>query len=164
LRSPAQVRLLGKGAKWRTCPLWSQTVQDVQAMLEERAPDLPPNAPLFVGTGQRPMTRFGIYKRIRHYAQIWETAARPASPIRVTPHLLRHTLAVHMLESGGERNVIRGWLGHVNFETTNRYAEITLRMKAEALELCDPVAASPKPSRKPAWLDDATMLAWLSSL
>jgi site-specific recombinase XerD len=164
LRSPAQVRLLGKGAKWRTCPLWSQTVQDVQAMLEERAPELPPNAPLFVGTGQRPMTRFGIYKRIRHYAQIWETTARPASPIRVTPHLLRHTLAVHMLESGGERNVIRGWLGHVNFETTNRYAEITLRMKAEALELCDPVAASPKPSRKPAWLDDATMLAWLSSL
>lgn len=45
LRSPAQVRLLGKGSKWRTCPLWSQTVRTLQAMLDERAPDLPPDTP-----------------------------------------------------------------------------------------------------------------------
>ncbi|MGO3743935.1 MAG: hypothetical protein ACTJG9_00960 [Alcaligenes aquatilis] len=60
-----------------------------------------------------------------------------------------------------EVNVIRGWLGHVNLETTNRYAEITMRMKAEALKLCEPVATTP---HKATWQDDATMLAWLSSL
>ena len=164
LQSPVQVRLLGKGSKWRTCPLWSQTAKALQAMLDERACDLPPDAPVFVGTGQTPMTRYGIYKRIRHYAQIWETSAKPASQIRVTPHVFRHTTAVHLLEAGVEVNVIRGWLGHVNLETTNRYAEITVRMKANALELCEPVVPSPGHSRKSTWQDDATLLAWLSSL
>jgi integrase/recombinase XerD len=164
LQSPAQVRLLGKGSKWRTCPLWNQTAGALRTMLHDRASNLPPDAPVFVGTGQAPMTRFGIYKRIRHYAQIWETSAKPASQIRVTPHVFRHTTAVHLLEAGVEVNVIRGWLGHVNLETTNRYAEITVRMKAHALELCEPVAASLEHPRKPAWQDDATMLAWLSSL
>ena len=163
LQSPARVRLLGKGSKWRTCPLWSQTAKALQAMLDERASDLPSDTPVFVGRDQTPMTRFGIYKRIRHYAQIWETSAKPDSQIRVTPHVFRRTTAVHLLEAGVEVNVIRGWLGHVNLETTNRYAEITVRMKANALALCEPVAASRGRPRKSAWQDDA-ILAWLSSL
>ena len=108
------------------------------------------------------MTRFGIYKRIRHYAKLWEASGQTACAAKVTPHVFRHTTAVHLLESGVEVNVIRGWLGHVNLETTNRYAEITIRMKAEALKLCDPIVAGAP--RKPAWQDDAAMLAWLSSL
>ena len=108
------------------------------------------------------MTRFGIYKRIRHYAKLWEAAGVQASRTHITPHVFRHTTAVHLLESGVEVNVIRGWLGHVNLETTNRYAEITIRMKTEALKLLDPVAGSR--AQKSAWRDDAAMLAWLSSL
>lgn len=164
LQSPARVRLLGKGSKWRTCPLWNQTAKALRAMLDERAADFAPDAPVFVGTGQAPMTRFGIYKRIRHYAQAWEALAKPSSQLRITPHVFRHTTAVHLLEAGVEVNVIRGWLGHVSLETTNRYAEITLRMKAEALKLCEPIAASPGRSRKPGWQDDVAMMAWLSSL
>jgi len=71
---------------------------------------------------------------------------------------------VHLLEAGVEVNVIRGWLGHVNLETTNRYAEITVRMKAEALELCEPVAANSGHASKPSWQNDAAMLDWLASL
>lgn len=162
LRSPARVRLLGKGSKWRTCPLWSRTAKALQIMLDERAASMSPDAPVFVGATQAPMTRFGIYKRIRHYAKLWEASVAPASPPRVSPHVFRHTTAVHLLEAGVEVNVIRGWLGHANLETTNRYAEITLRMKAEALKLCEPVAASTP--RKSAWQDNAALLAWLSSL
>jgi site-specific recombinase XerD len=162
LQSPARVRLLGKGSKWRTCPLWSQTAKALQSMLDERPERLPPDAPVFVGVAQEGMTRFGIYKRIRHYAKLWEASVTASSPTHVTPHVFRHTTAVHLLESGVEVNVIRGWLGHVNLETTNRYAEITIRMKAEALKLCEPVAVAP--TRKSAWRDDAAMLAWLSSL
>ena len=164
LQSPAQVRLLGKGSKWRTCPLWRQTAKALQTMLDERASDLSPDASVFVGTTQTPMTRFGIYKRIRHYAQIWETSVKPVSQIRVTPHVFRRTTAVHLLEAGVEVNVIRGWLGHVNLDTTNRYAEITVRMKTKALELCEPVAPSPGHPRKSTWQNDATLLAWLASL
>lgn len=162
LASPARVRLLGKGSKWRTCPLWSQTAKALQAMLDERAVALSPEASVFVGTTQDRMTRFGIYKRIRHYAKLWGSTDVKASHTHVTPHVLRHTTAVHLLESGVEVNVIRGWLGHVNLETTNRYAEITVRMKAEALKLLDPIADTG--ARKSAWRNDAAMLAWLSSL
>jgi integrase/recombinase XerD len=164
LLSPAQVRLLGKGSKWRTCPLWSQTAKALRAMLDKRAASLGPAEPVFVGTSGAPMSRFGIYKRIRHHAQAWEASAKPSSQIRITPHVFRHTAAVHLLEAGVEVNVVRGWLGHVSLETTNRYAEITIRMKADALELCEPIAANLGRSRTSAWQDDAAMLAWLSSL
>ena len=78
LQSPARVRLLGKGSKWRTCPLWSQTAKALQSMLDERPERLPPDAPVFVGVAQEGMTRFGIYKRIRHYAKDFRAFARCA--------------------------------------------------------------------------------------
>jgi integrase/recombinase XerD len=164
LQSPPQVRLLGKGAKWRTCPLWGQTAKALRIMLDERSTSLAPTAQVFVGAGGEPMTRFGIYKRIRHHAQAWEASAKPSSRMRITPHVFRHTTAVHLLEAGVEVNVIRGWLGHVSLNTTNRYAEITIRMKADALKLCEPIAANVGRTRKSAWQDDAAMLAWLSTL
>ena len=162
LASPARVRLLGKGSKWRTCPLWTQTAKALQAMLDERDTVLSPDTHVFVGDTGGGMTRFGIYKRVRHYAKLWEAAGAQASRTHITPHVFRHTTAVHLLESGVEVNVIRGWLGHVNLETTNRYAEITIRMKEDALKLLDPVASNG--ARKSAWRSDAAMLAWLSSL
>ena len=74
------------------------------------------------------------------------------------------TTAVHLLESGVEINVIRGWLGHVNLDTTNRYAEITVRMKEEALKLCEPPTVASEGRRRPVWRDDASLLKWLASL
>lgn len=62
-----------------------------------------------------------------------------------------------------EVNVIRGWLGHVSLVTTNRYAEMTVRVKEAATKLCEPATAG-VPGRKPAWRVDAALLTWLSSL
>src|SRR6266478_9890287 len=75
------------------------------------------------------LTRYGIYKLVRrHTRQLCK--ARAGQPGRnISPHVFRHTAAVHMLEAGVEVNVIRAWLGHVGLEKTNRYAEINLRMK-----------------------------------
>jgi hypothetical protein len=64
------------------------------------------------------------------------------------------------LEAGVDVNVIRGWLGHVSVTTTHRYAEITMRMKAEAMALCAPSGAN---SAVP-WNDDPSLLNWLTSL
>jgi hypothetical protein len=62
-------------------------------------------------------------------------------------------------------NVIRAWLGHASLETTNRYAEITLRTKQAALEKCTiPSAAGEKIPPKPAWQTDEALLKWLQSL
>jgi integrase/recombinase XerD len=70
-----------------------------------------------------------------------------------------------MLEAGVEVNVIRGWLGHVNLATTNRYADIKLRTKEAALRQCaPPPGVGGAKSRAPAWRDDEALLAWLGSL
>jgi hypothetical protein len=72
---------------------------------------------------------------------------------------------MHLLESGVEINVIRGWLGHVSLDTTNRYAEINMRSKEAALEACQPpLNASAAFPRRAIWRDDAALLDSLTSL
>ena len=164
LATPAHVRLLGKGDKWRSCPLWVQTARMLQQLMDERG-EIRPDDRVFVAASGEPLTRFGIYKRVRCLTERSvpgeQTSTRPSS--RITPHVFRHTTAVHLLEAGVEVNVIRGWLGHVSLDTTNRYAQITVRMKQDALQLCEPTSEV-KRSRRPAWHDDAALMSWLSSL
>ncbi|MDP1898927.1 MAG: tyrosine-type recombinase/integrase, partial [Rubrivivax sp.] len=163
LTTPAHVRLLGKGGKWRSCPLWNQTAQALQQLLANRRATRPDDC-VFAATTGEAMTRFGIYKRVRRLAEDLDAQQPEPRPTRrITPHVFRHTTAVHLLEAGVEVNVIRGWLGHVSLETTNRYAEITARMKQDALSLCEPTATK-APKRKPVWHDDAELMKWLASL
>ena len=157
-----RVRLHGKGDKWRTCPLWPHTATQLQQLLDEGRGAHPPDRPVFVSQLGRPLTRFGIYKIVRRLTSPVGSGAQ-ARPL--SPHIFRHTCAVHLLEAGVDVNVIRGWLGHVSLHTTNRYAEITVRMKEAALRLCEPPLAAPETSRPSAvWRDDAALLSWLASL
>jgi site-specific recombinase XerD len=165
LSSPGRVRLHGKGDKWRICPLWAETVRQLQLLIQQRGPSAPPDDPVFVSRPGRPLTRFGIYKIVRHCAGSLEASGRLSATKPVSPHTFRHTAAVHLLESGVEINVIRGWLGHASLETTNRYAEITLRTKEAALRACaPPLDGSECAPRRVVWRDDETLLKWLESL
>ena len=93
------------------------------------------------------------------------TSGRLSANKPISPHTFRHTAAVHLLESGVEINVVRGWLGHASLETTNRYAEITLRTKEAALRACEPALDGPESApRRVVWRDDETLLKWLESL
>ncbi|EKS71612.1 MULTISPECIES: tyrosine-type recombinase/integrase [Caballeronia] len=158
---PAKVHLHGKGDKWRICPLWEETVKGLQQLLTEQ--HTLPDGYVFCAIPNRPLTRFGIYKIVRRHAALWDTDS--PQPRRVSPHLFRHTAAVHLLESGVEINVIRGWLGHVSVDTTNRYAELTLNAKARALAACAVNSGVSAGSRaRTAWKDDKTLLEWLNSL
>ena len=155
------VRLHGKGNKWRTCPLWDTTARLIKQLLElENGPAPPPTAPVFTARG-RPLTRYGIYKIVRRHAA---TLDQPRTGRRVTPHTFRHTAAVHLLEAGVEVNVIRGWLGHVDLNTTNRYAEINTNTKLAALRATEPLDVSEGHRTTPIWRTDQTLLNWLSSL
>ncbi len=71
---------------------------------------------------------------------------------------------MHLLEAGVEVNVIRGWLGHADLTTTNRYAEINTRTKLEALRLTEPPDPSAGTRTHPVWKTDETLLNWLASL
>ena len=82
--------------------------------------------PVFISATGQPLTRFGIYKIVRRHAGHLDD---PPEPTAVSPHTFRHTAAVHLLEAGVEVNVIRGWLGHADLTTTNRYAEINTKAK-----------------------------------
>lgn len=163
LDSMPLAHLHGKGDKWRTCPLWKETARLLKDMLAERKTAESDSA-VFVSQHGRPLTRFGIYKIVRRLTHTLDKPATGRPQRRVSPHCFRHTTAVHLLESGVEPNVIRGWLGHAGLETTNRYAEITLRMKQKALEACQPPTENGASPRKAIWKDDAELLKWLKSL
>ena len=160
-----RVHLHGKGDKWRVCPLWEETSALLKKLLSDHGPGCPPDRPVFIGVRDAALTRFGIYKIIRRYTTQVVKKGSDGQSKRISPHVWRHTTAVHLLEAGVEVNVIRAWLGHASLETTNRYAEITLRTKQAALEKCTvPDAADERIPRKPVWQTDAALLNWLQSL
>jgi site-specific recombinase XerD len=161
LVKPYKVEILGKGRKWRTCPLWENTVCHLRQLLDAPDRGIDQERPLFVNRFGRSISRSGIAKMIRRHA----TQAAYTTPSlcgkRITPHTFRHTTAMHLLQSGVEVNVIRSWLGHVSIATTNRYVEIDLAMKAKALEACEVHSDSRTPA---SWHADTDLLAWLESL
>lgn len=155
------VRLHGKGDKWRTCPLWKQTAALLAELLNTSNRPPAASTPVFRSANGQPLTRFGIYKIVRRHAAHFDDSR---SGRRVSPHLFRHTAAVHLLDAGVDVNVIRTWLGHADLTTTNRYAEITTRAKIEALRTTEPGNASKESRSRPIWRTDQALLDWLSSL
>ncbi len=163
LEGQLRVHLHGKGDKWRVCPLWKETVVLLKQLVAGQR-ILNPEQPIFTSLHGQALTRFGIYKIVHRQTR---ALLKPNdSRRRISPHTFRHTAAVHLLEAGVEVNVIRGWLGHVSLETTNRYAEINLRMKEAALQVCQPPASASSGAspRKPIWCEDPKLMKWLKSL
>ena len=154
------VRLHGKGDKWRTCPLWQQTAALLTALLQSMDP-LPTSETAVFAAHGRPLTRFGIYKIVRRHGARLDD---PRTARRISPHIFRHTAAVHLLEAGVEVNVIRGWLGHADLSTTNRYAEITTKAKQAALRASEPPGTTGAFRAQPIWRTDEALLKWLASL
>jgi integrase/recombinase XerD len=143
LKPQPRVHLHGKGDKWRSCPLWPETARLLRELLAGRTV-----GPVFTAKQGRALTRFGIYKLVRRHAAHLNANKNGGPPRRVSPHVLRHTTAMHLLEAGVELNVIRGWLGHVSLDTTNRYAEINIGMKEAALRACEPPVSVAEPGRE----------------
>lgn len=144
--------LHGKGGKTRQCPLWAET----ERVLADEILDRPLDDAVFVSRLGKPFTRFGVYRLIERYAaQVPELADRT-----ITPHVIRHTTACHLVLAGVDTNTIRAWLGHVSISTTNIYAEIDLTLKANAVALCE--VGQSKPSRS--WKEDKDLMSFLSAL
>jgi integrase/recombinase XerD len=157
---PYKVEILGKGRKSRTCPLWESTAKVLQKLISERAQPIQEHDHVFLNRMGKPLSRFGIWNIIKKYKSKAALGVPSLKNKKVTPHTIRHTTAMHLLQSGIEINVIRGWLGHAKLETTHRYAEIDLAMKRKALKSCE-IKNRRSSSR---WHSDADILAWLESL
>lgn len=161
LGQPALVRLHGKGDKWRTCPLWDQTAKLLTELLDPAGESSAADTPVFRSANGSALTRFGIYKVVRRLAGYLDDAGTGRA---VSPHVFRHTAAMHLLEAGVEVNVIRGWLGHADLTTTNRYAEINTKTKMAALAVTEPAITSEAGRATPIWRSDESLLNWLTSL
>jgi integrase/recombinase XerD len=157
----AKVDLLGKGRKWRTCPLWESTARHVQQLIEERGLKREQDGHLFVNRSGQPLSRSGIAEIIGRHARRASVTTPGLRGRKVTPHTIRHTTAMHLFQSGVEVNVIRSWLGHVSIATTNRYIEIDLEMKRKALEACEVGRGEPPVT---GWQSSPDILTWLESL
>ena len=157
------VRIHGKGNKTRICPLWPHTVKVLRNLISQRA-NASPDTPIFLNIRGESITRFGIHTLVER------TVARAARALpslrtkRVSPHTIRHATAVHLLRAGVDINTIRAWLGHVSLETTNRYAEVDLEMKANAIATCAVNPREKRVNRAPIWRKDRDLMAFLASL
>ena len=132
LDGAACVHLHGKGRKDRSVPLWKSTTAAIRAWLHAN-PDLRGSAPLLPNRSGHPMTRCNVAQRLAiavERASVEQTSLKTKP---VSPHSLRHTTAMHLLQSGVPFNIIALWLGHESTNTTHRYVEANLEMKEKAL-------------------------------
>lgn len=161
LERPSQVRFLGKRAKERLVPLWSETVTLLRSLLNQRGIISKADALVFVNHRGEGLSRYGVRYLLTKYVKIASKNCPSLMGKSIHPHSIRHTTACHLLQSGVDINTIRGWLGHVSLITTNRYAEINLDMKRKVLNKYLPISKT-KTSRP--WKRNQQILQWLESL
>ncbi len=138
LAPAACVHLHGKGRKQRSVPLWRSTVKVLRAWLRLN-PDLGPTSALLPNRGGQPMTRSNVTQRLALAVQAAARTMPSLAGRAISPHTLRHSTAMHLLQSGVDITVIALWLGHESPTTTHQYVEADLAMKQKALSrLQDP--------------------------
>jgi site-specific recombinase XerD len=141
LDGAACVRLHGKGRKQRTVPLWKSTVQQIRAWLRLN-PQLQATSALLPNRNGQPMTRANVTQRLVLAVQTAVVSQPQLAKRNISPHIIRHTTAMHLLQSGVDISVIALWLGHESPTTTHQYVEADLSMKEQALgKLQEPDAA-----------------------
>ena len=160
--SPTQVRIFGKGRKERACPLWQETVDALRAYLQQRNSANRPDAPLFLNAHNKRISRFGVVTILKRHIATAATQQPSLATKHISPHTMRHTAAMHLLQSGVELNVIKSWLGHVSITMTSQYIEIDMEMKRKAIERCSPPVAVPAGDSP--WHCRQDIIQWLEDL
>ena len=161
LASPRQVRLRGKGKKERVLPLWQETASALHRLRGiSGAGD---HQQVFLNHHGQPMTRDGIAYILCKHATAAEQERPALAHKRITPHVLRHSCAVALLQSGTDVTVIRDYLGHSSIATTGRYLTTNLQLKREAMQSFWKHAGIEPADAKP-WKPTPGLLAFLQSL
>ena len=153
--------LTGKGRKTRHVPLDGDTITLLAAYLKEHRLDEPgrDDHPVFYGQHRARLSRGGIAWIIRKYQA--QTHDPPLAGASISPHILRHSKAMHLYEAGVPLPYIRDILGHVDLSTTEIYARASTEAKRKALEAAYQGIVT---SDLPEWNQDASLLDWLANL
>jgi site-specific recombinase XerD len=134
----SHVRCIGKGRKERTTPLTKMTASVLKRLMAEH--DGTPDSPLFAHThGSGPLSRSAVSKLVARHARTAAECCTTLGSKDVTPHVLRHTAAMRLLQSGSDISTIALWLGHKSIETTQIYVHADLALKEQALDRTTPI-------------------------
>ncbi len=138
LDKAATITLTGKGRKTRAVPLWSETVELIEGYLKHREHAGIQSEHLFLNNKNKPLTRFGIGRRVELHANNAAKKCPSLKEIKLTPHVFRHTTALHLIETGSDITVVKEWLGHADIKTTSQYIDVSVKRKQDALEKLPP--------------------------
>lgn len=126
------VRLHGKGRKQRSLPLWKTTTREVRNWLQLN-PELQPSSPLLPRRDGQPMTRANVTQRLKHAVKIASATHPELDKLSISPHMIRHSTAMGLLQAGAHATDIALWLGHESPSTTHMYVEADIAMKERTL-------------------------------
>lgn len=164
LSSPAVVRLHGKGSKIRQVPLMSKTSENLSLYLEMKKHHSGISKGdnyLFLNQRKQQLSRWGVSYILNKYVGKAKNDVGFNVGFPVTPHVLRHSKAMHLLQSGVNLIYIRDFLGHVDCSTTEIYARADSEMKRRAIEKA---YVNLVPETVPNWEEDGNLMKWLNSL
>jgi len=160
LDTPPFVRLRGKGRRERLCPLLPQSAQLVRKFVAARGRRLDDQEPLLQNRHRATLSRHGaryiLLKYLRRAASSMPTLARTG----ISPHTMRHTKGMHLLQSGVPLVMVKDFLGHVDMKSTEVYVQADLEMKRKALDL----STGPQATQAPAPQLPSSLIEWLESL
>ncbi|MFQ9704081.1 MAG: tyrosine-type recombinase/integrase [Enterocloster clostridioformis] len=160
---PPQVTLTGKGRKTRTVPLMKETAAILRNYIDCYSLDTPrwADMPLFFYHREEKLTRQGITYILQKYAE-------DAGIGKITPHILRHSKAVHLTEADINSVYIRDFLGHTDLKVTQIYSKASVKMKRDAIEKLagqkTPLPETDSLVKTKNWVDDKDLMIWLNSL
>ena len=159
LESPSYVKILGKGRRWRTVPLWVRTVEAIKNMISDHKND---NSSLFIGQRGNPLTRAGVRYIVGKYVNLASLHTISLKKHKVTPHTIRHTTAVAILRATkGDIDGTSKILGHACLSSTKIYTDNDKSGLTEALNKTSTAILGSKGAD---WKPSDDLLDWLESL
>lgn len=160
--APATIRLTGKGNKTRVVPLLSRTEDILRQYIKEfRIAERGNEIYLFQNRNGQQLSRFGISYILTKYADMAREERPDLIPNDLSPHCIRHSKAMHLLQANANLVYIRDLLGHTSVTTTEIYARADTALKREALEKANPIKDTPV---MPQWKEDDGLMEWLRNL
>jgi len=162
---PYTIRIFGKGRKSRVVPLIEEQMVILKRYMEENRlfEQYKLKHPLFFNSRNEKLTRSGVTYILKTYANMARQINPGLIPETISCHSLRHSKAMHLLQSGVNLVYIRDLLGHVSTQTTDIYARVDSKQKREALEKAY-VNLVPEKASQAEWEKNQNLLTWLKSL
>ena len=162
-KKPATVKLTGKGNKTRTIPLMPQTLDIINIYMNDckRKKEIQPVHPLFFNKKFEKLTRAGVAYILDKYVEKARSHCPELFLEKISPHTLRHSKAMHLLEGGVNLIYIRDFLGHTSVITTEIYAKSNPEIKRKAIENASPNVL---PAEKYSGKEKEEMIEWLKTI